>query len=114
MLCKLISESKEKLAGKMAIKIIITKPTPFWPSFCPWKKLTKPQVVHNNIRIQIGGIFPGIGSLYIISFFTKRLKINIIKIATVNPAKGEINKAKPVSFALSQFTALPPTLSGKK
>jgi len=29
--------------------------------------------------------------------------------AMLKPAKGEINKAKPVSFALSQFTAFAPT-----
>ena len=34
--------------------------------------------------------------------------------ATENPNNGEINKARPVSFALSQFTAETPRSPGKK
>jgi len=105
ILSSLIFRSTANLAGKNAIMINISNPTPFCPSLLPWKKLTSVHVVISNSRIRIGGRSSApVGAWKRIGALTTCRRKYISNIAAPKPNTGDNTSDNPISPALSQFT----------
>ena len=89
-------------------------PIPFCPSLEPCEKETNPQVSTSMDRIHQGGGASPSGEVKSVLLLANNFAIKLRSmIASKNPKRGEINKDKPTSPALSQFTAASPVPGSK-
>ena len=91
------------------MRISMTSPTPFCPSFDPCEKLTLVHVKMSTVLIQPGGGASFFGSLKRLSpydvFLVRLRRMNIRIMVIENPKSGETRSDNPISFAFVQFTA---------
>src|SRR5262245_29321621 len=94
----------------MPIRISITKPIPFCPSFDPCAKLTPVHVRISSTRIHSGGGWSPFGASYSAGFFRNSLAVTNNSADAQNPIAGEISSDRPTSRAFAQLTPSPNVL----
>ena len=109
----LIDELSAKSAGSRPMRMSMMRPTPFWPSFCPWAKLTPLQVEMRMARIHPGGDLSASAGARMAGNFAKAERARSSSTeATPNPKKGETISDMPTSWTLCQLTPEPKTWPG--